>query len=417
MELLLAKNENLLPDYAAMEKRAALPSSLTLADVMEGIVPNDAFAAGGSSVSDLPESIVGIHQSGALPMSAAAFRDFKRKTSLKLLSSSVSLDTKTLDDTKGYRMRAAYRLISALARVAGVQANSQSLASALSPRPELNRFDPFHVPHISPISLSIPGTRTVVSIIQALNASTLPTTFRSDGEETPSVGLTYLPPPIPDRYYIEAGITTFREIERMREQSSPPPGYNPEDDTNLCLWLDAMEYLSYFLGLNKGTLVEPQAGIYGTLGLFSAKTARLCWPCSDDLLNYEVELLFYVGDFVTRRVRASLDKTPEQLVQDEFGYTRSEAVLLCNTAGAFLSYVYADDPETMRAKEIQRLETISDRCVDAGDPRAEFAVTKHKHMMMGLTRLAEGESMAAFRDMAIDAVSEKRADEDPLLLE
>lgn len=397
-----------------------MPSSLTLADVMEGIVPNGAFASGGSGgygVSDLPESIVGIHQSGALPMSAAAFRDFKRRTSLKLLTSSVTLDTKTLEDTKGYRIRAAYRLVSALARCTGLLNGSMMLSSAMSPRAELNRFDPFYLPHTSPIATGIPGTRAVGSIINALNNSPYPSTFRIEGIETPLTGLTYLPPPIADLHYTEAGITSFEAIEQLRSAGYPPPGYAPEDDANLCLWLDAMEYLSYFLGLNKGTLTEPQAGIYGTLGLFSAKTARVCWPCADDLLNYEVELLFYVGDFVTRRVRASLDKTPELLVQDEFGYTRSEAVLLCNTAGAFMSYVYADDPETMRAKEIQRLETISDRCVDAGDPRAEFAVTKHKHMMMGLTRLAEGESMAAFRDMAIDAVSEKRAEEDPLLME
>lgn len=416
MGLPLCTTEKLpeLPDYASLERNASLPASLTLADIMEGIVPNEAFAAGQLT---LPESVVGIHQSGAIPMSAAAFRDFKRRTSLRLLTSSVSLDTKSLEETKGYRIRTAYRLVSALARVTGVLANSQMLSSALSPRPEVQRHDPFRIPHPTPVSRGIAGTTVVQSILHAINANPHAATFAIDGIETPSTGLTYLPPPIPDRYYIEAGITTFAEIDRLRRTSTPPPGYNPEDDVGLCLWLDAMEYLSYFLGVNKGTEKEPQAGLYGTLGLFSAKTARLCWPCADDLLNYEVELLFYVGDFVTRRVRASLDKTPEQLVQDEFGYTRSEAVLLCNTAGAFMSYVYSDDPETMRSKEIQRLETIADRCVDAGDPRAEFAVTKHKHMMMGLTRMAEGESMSAYRDMAIEAVSEKRADEEPLLLE
>jgi hypothetical protein len=165
-------------------------------------------------------------------------------------------------------------------------------------------------------------------------------------------------------------------------------------------------------------LDEPQSGIYGVLGLFSAKTARLCWPCRDDLINYETELLFYVGDLVTRRRSGEYGATlslPEQTVMAELGYTRSEAVLLCNAASVFMSMVYSESSDVLKAREVQRMEVIADRCIDAGDPRAELAVMKHKHLMMGLTRNEENETLQAFRDMAENVLGNSKHEEAGLL--
>jgi len=387
-------------------------ASLSLADIMEGAVPDTCL--GGRS---LPESVFGIHESGALPLSAAAFRDFRRKTNLKLLTASITLDSRTLSETKGYRIRAAYRLVSYLARVTGLMVGSERMGAALTPRPELDRYEPFTVPHLSPTGGARTGMYPVHRIIQAINSLQEPTSYLLEGEIISLKGLTYLPPPIPDRFYTAAGIKDLETVASMRDRGVSPPGYRPEDDERLCLWLDAMEYLSYYLGVNRGTESEPQSGIYGVLGLFSAKTARLCWPCADDLLNYETELLFYVGDIVSRRrtgKTSAVDISPEILVAQELGYTRSEAILLCNAASVFMSMVYNEDPDALKALEIARLDVIADRCIDSGDPRAEFAVMKHKHQMMGLTRSEESETLQAFRDMAAETLM-KRAEPADLL--
>ena len=390
---------------ADLERGELTESSITLADVMEGTVPSSL------SGSTLPESVFGIHESGAIPMSAAAFRDFRRKTSLKLLTASVTLDSRTLSETKGYRIRAAYRLISGLARVTGLLIGSDRLGAALVPRPEMGRFDPFTVPHITPINGAQVGMKQVQRILQAINTLPDTTSYFLNGEVVSCRGMTYMPPPVADRYFTQAGIQDLETIEDMRERGINPPGYAPEDDERLCLWLDAMEYLSYYLGVNRGTLAEPQSGIYGVLGLFSAKTARMCWPLRDDLLNYETELLFHVGDIVSRRElgrsTSMVDSSPEKLVAEQFGYTRSEAILLCNAAGVFMSQVYNEDPITLKALEIARLDVIADRCIDSADPRAEFAVMKHKHQMMGLTRNEESETLQAFRDMAEETLGKR----------
>jgi hypothetical protein len=225
-------------------------------------------------------------------------------------------------------------------------------------------------------------------------------------------GMTYLPPSIPDHAY---GQTDTRAIPYVRH--TDPDSYNPETDEALGIWLDAYSHLSSMLRLQDGTLDEPQAGIFGTVGMFDANSARLLWPTRDELLMYEQDLMLNIFDRLCgggvdiggERIDSSVQAVEHSIVA-ELGYSRVEAVMLAKTALRYGTGIYEEDIDMAKVRELKSLEIISDKAGQGADPRCQLAARKQMQLVQGLTKTDNRSESESFRDLAGKALEDEDVD-------
>jgi hypothetical protein len=381
-------------------KEIARGMNTSLVDIQSGNVETVSHSRG----NEMPSSLFHINECGAIPISLSKIRGADRDRAEAHLSARVTLGSKTLEDSFPSRLRAAYRIISTAARITGDLGGEGLLSSSIPP-------GAWYCPSKPYMSGMRTGLQTAFTFLQAMrDAPNTATMISVNGEVESFSGITYLPPPIPDKYFPSSDPY---HIASLRSKGHVPEGYNPENDEGLCMWLDAMDYIAYFLGVNRGTDTHPEYGVYGLLGMLGAKTARLVWPCRDDILNFEQELMFYIIDLILKRdVKSTLGSvldSPDRILQKELGLNRFEALMLCKSAAIYMHHVFSEDPEQMRARELQRLNVLADRCTDSNDPRAELAVAKQRQLLMGLTNTTESENVQEFRDLARREIEEQES--------
>jgi hypothetical protein len=326
--------------------------SLTLHDV----VSENCDVVRSEDYSSSPEDIL---HSGALPGSARKRQSYLDTTKNARLSAYMSIGSVTVAQTKGWRIRAAYRLVCYMSRIIGDMQGVATLESIL--RDTTYRLDP----SITPFETSLPNPIYGTSYIRKL---------------VDSIPFTYLP---------------------------------PKDNESLDVWCEAYEELSSFLRIDQGTKDEPASGIYGTVGLFRPNSARFLWPTRDDLLLYEQELMLLVFDLLC----SGSAQRAEERVSELFGYSRPEAVMLVKAALRYGTAVYKDDFDLGKIRELKSLEIIADTAGLGEDPRAQLAARKQMHLVQGLTRNDLTEDMDNFKELAEKALSYKGEEEDTYLLE
>lgn len=335
----------------------ALEDTLSLADVLRSGGSLPARTSGNSS------SIRDLEGSGAFPSldpksnqtSSTHQRDaLLEATSRGRLAAYMSMDRMSVARTHGYRTRAAYRMVSYMARICGHLQGPMTLAmlheSNILP-------DPFTIPFEPPACTAVYGASGILAIVN-----------NSDRFQ-------YLPP-------------------------------DPQSDVSFGTWLDAYSMLADHLAIYEGTEEEPASGVFGTIGMFGEDSARYLWPVGDELLMYEQELMLRLFDnlccFSVQEV--------EQQAMKELGYRRPEAVMICKTALRYGVGVYESDLDMAKIRELKSLEVISDTARRGDDPRAQIAARKQMHLIYGLTKDASSEQGEEFRLLAGKALDEPEVD-------
>lgn len=348
-----------------INKRIEVEESTSLRQVLEGAT-SDIGRDRDEAYSCSAETLL---RTGALPGVAKEKEKALEKTKAARLLAYMNLDAITVSQTKGWRVRAAYRLVSYMARITGDLTGPDLLSSILTEEACTIPFKPrSHNP--------VYGTVAVRMLVDATTST--PYTYTIKGEHYPA-GWLYLPPPIPNG----------------REEI--PPLY----DEVLCLWCEAYEMLAYQIQIEDGTQEEPHSGIYGTVGLFNPKSARFLWPTRQELLLYEQELMLMVFDYLNK---FSSHKT-ELWVMEILGYSRPEAVVLVKTALRFGSAVYNDDYNNTRVRELKMLEQIADDAGVGQDPRAQLAARKQLQLVTQLVKNSDMDAQEGFRELAQKALA------------
>jgi hypothetical protein len=331
--------------------------------------------------------------SGAFPGEDKVKKDILDKTRHKRLEAYMSLDSKSVAQTRGWRIRAAYRLTCYMARICGGLQGPMMLQnlfhSQFQPDPSCYPFKP-------PDQTEVFGAGYIIQKLQELTE--LSDTYTIGGASgTLPCGFTYLPPSVPDSAY-GGGDPRMMPYKRQRD----PIGYDPEQDASLGIWLDVYSHLAMMLHLHDGTKDEPESGVFGTVGMFSSNSARLLWPTRDELLQYEEELMLRIFDHLCQE---SVQEVENQIVQ-KLGYGRLEAVLLAKTALRYGTGVYESDIDMAKVRELKSLEIISDKAKAGDDPRAQIAARKQYQLVAGLTKDSSMEESEQFRTLATKALAD-----------
>jgi len=301
-----------------------------------------------------------ILMSGALPGEDALHKQRLAKTKADRIKAYMSLNTKTVSDTKGWRIRAAYRMVMYMGRIIGDVRGPATLSVLFDSEFGLDKSS-------NSFSLNedaksqIYGCEHIIEWAKSMEA------------------FIYLP----------------HEIE---------------DNKELNKWCEAYSELSTFLRIDDGTLDEPESGIFGTVGMFDVSTSQFLWPSRDELMLYEELLLLRIFDELCQ---SSGQKT-EQIVVKEFGYSRPEAVMLVKSALRYGTAVYSDDFDINKIKELKSLDVLADVAMEGDDPRAVLAARKQLQLVAGLTANNLEDGADDFRELAQKSLEWEEEDQNLL---
>jgi hypothetical protein len=337
-------------------------SDISLAQISGADLPQTRSESNSASIEEL------LH-TGALPGSVQHKQSILNKNRAKRIAAYMGLDKQTVQNTKGWRTRTCYRLVTYMARILGELNGPMMLSNLLH---DQYRPDPSNNPFEPNTSTKTYGTQAVVDILQNTN-------------------FTYLPP------------------------------HTDHIDVDFDAWLSAYSILGDMLRITDGSEQEPESGVLGSIGLFDEASARFVWPTRDDLLQYEEEMLLTLFEFLTMgtpeegegNTLGSSVQAVESWVRQYLGYGRSEAVLLVQTALLYGEGAYGTSVEGGKVRELKMLEAIADVSKIGSDPRAMIAARKQIQLVKGLTKNDTEDSMDTFRDLASKALE---TEEDKILL-
>jgi len=380
-------------------ERREIESTMSLAGATQNRMPNAQTNAMSASTED-------ILMSGAVEGKNHEKQNQLKKTRQKRVEAYMSVDHVSVAETRGYRIRAAYRLVNYMARLTGELLGPMPLSTIFTSK---YRACPSNHPTASDMSGEIYGTDYIKEGLSHIFNSDYLYTLDKDHVTYPA-GITLLPPPIPDHAWPTQSSRTLPTV-RAGMMEPELKDYDPMHDEVLGLWLDAYNHLAEMLRIQDGTTSDPKSGIYGTIGLFSANSARFLWPTKDELLQYEQELMLSIFDDICAR---SVQAVEHEIVAT-LGYSRPEAVMLAKTALRFGTALYQDDFDMAKVRELKSLEVISDTARLADDPRAQLAARKQLQLVAGLTKVDMGDAMESFRDLAKLALDDEHMDDQRLL--
>jgi hypothetical protein len=369
---------------------------MTIAEAVNSgtVKPTTESAYGRTEIN--PSTVNRMKSTGILPLSRATYTARMKNNPNKYLINNIGLANKTLLETKGYRVRLAYRLIRYMARIRGDVPGFGKLDTSLRgiwTMPQ--RFDITKGYDI--------GTKGIRSLLHAWAVSDNTFTY-SDGAQIHTVrGITYLPPHIPDAFYIIDGATDYEQIWEARCSKTIPESYDPEGDEGLVYFCESMEMLCNRLSAHEGTELEPEAGTMGLAGLLSPRTARIAWPTVDELIMYEDSMIMYIYDEI---INASSAIKIEKEIMRRFGVEREEAMDLYRMSQEVGSIVYREDMEQARQTMINRYDRIADHA-ESFDIRATLTALDRKTKLKGLTRTDDSNEADELRSFATRAVEFK----------
>ena len=324
-----------------------------------------------------------ITRSGAIPQSKEEHRQFVKETSHLRLDAYASLDSVTIGETHGYRVRVAYRLVSNMCRALGLLQGVGTISPILQAYPIFSARE----------TTTLTGAEHISELFRHME--NLSDVYSLEFGEMDTSSMCLLPPPIPDRDYDDK--PDF--IAAKRQRGIVPNLYDPKNDILLELWCRTYDEMAVYLGMGYGTKEDPLQDVYGLSGMVQPNSARFLWPTSEELQAFEIELLLWVYD----QCSESSIKKSEITVIEHLGYTRPEAVMLVKTAMEFGSSIYADATTNTRIIENKRLDHLYDKAVSAEDYRAGMVVRKQAHLINGLTKEANTGGMEDYVELASKA--------------
>lgn len=344
-----------------------------------------------------PSTVRSLRKSGILPLSRDLHKDWEaHKKKSGLLLKRLKLPNMSLKETKGFRVRVAYRLIRYMSRIRGDQPAFSPLSVCLNGLWKMPQ--PFR-----PDQGYIDGTKGIRALLHAWSNSNNTFTYNDRGSLMTVKGVTYLPPAISDQAYIIDGANSYEDIWKDRVSRKVPKNYDPDEDESLIYFCETMEMLADKLQAHEGSYVEPDAGILGIVGLLSPRTARIAWPTIDELIMYEDDLVMHIYDDILTR---SSSNNSEKEIMRLFGVERFEAMDLLRMAREVGTSSYREDMEQARIMAIGRMDRVADHA-ESFDIRTSLAAMKEGNKLKGLTRIEETSEQEEFRNYATRAVEFK----------
>lgn len=332
----------------------------------------------------------------------------QRKKAIEDIRAAFQQEAATPEDSLPFRIRVAWRLTRALAEVRGHD-DGDTLIEIMMPN--LENPDPWRIPVPQP-ELSRGDYRKMRScsmrvrrlLAQATELSPkrqccyyqprdLKEVHRAlaHGPEVVAKGLAYTPPPPPYKW-----------------MDTPPfgRGLNIVPDTGnhpaVRLWIEVLETIAADLGIEQGTVYEPDMGRLGLLPLVNPDTAFEQWPDWRYLIMWEDHLAEECLNALTagqQNTEGFYRSVRKELLEREHGLTRREANTVLKLAYRMARDQVAYDLEDVRAVSILRLEDTLTRARDAGNFRAEIQVQKQLAIIQGLNRTDPQDEMSVFSSL------------------
>lgn len=406
-----------------VEREILLPPEQMYKNKMEASSACTSMSLDDSFTAVLPARLSGMLQDNALPStprqeintgllppvdeSLLIFEGIQKSEDKGLARYKELLDMRslTLADTKGYRIRTAYRLIRQMARIRGLLEGWTWIQSAIDHTTTPEGVSAWSVPIRLKPSMYLTGFRGIRNVLNRMDGAKEIYTVNTPHGMRGYKGITTLPPPLPDSAY---PVKSPAELWAWRLSGEVPGTYRPEADKQLCLYCEAMTLLAHQMSIDEGAPEEPWSGIYGKAGLLNPGTARLAWPTRDELVLYEEELLLHVFDMISSKSEIG---TRMYLMQF-FGFSRAESVDIIKTAIAAGGMLYNETAEDQRSVILKRISAIADKASHACDPRAELSAIKLQAQLLGLTTSDENDSLSTLRDAALAALRQPEDQDD-----
>lgn len=175
-----------------------------------------------------------------------------------------------------------------------------------------------------------------------------------------------------------------------------PPPFDPPNDEALTRFVAAIDAANDFLGLDRGTYVDPDLGRHGIAGLNDPNLVRLAFPSRDALLRLEaklaeesLELITFEGVVVARRKLCT-----------KHGLRTHEAEFLIRLGKLEAKKRASAEPEEERALMILRLEAYIQTARDRMIPREELAGLKQLAIVQGLAKIEPEDAASSFYGIA-----------------
>lgn len=375
-------------------KKAGIRNDSICLDIRKGVDSRGIFKTVGRSTRTAADHIHDLQQISAMDKNA---RNKKNKRRLqKLYRQADTYLRVTPEASKAFTDFTAWRLVREYARIFGIIQSDECLTESLDNRGYYSSL--WYTPKtVDPRSLA---TKKFYSHVEevidlCLTAEYLPEELQESREDpiTKSTrtypGLALMPPDIPQG---------FRNCPDHMET------YKPEDDPRLVLYCKIMELMAFGLGVYNGSRDFVDMGNIAMQNLTNPATVRDFFPTPQELINVEEGLIEEVSEYVRKN---SMNRTRDKLIR-QYGFTRQEVASLIRLAKNQVQSEMGTVAEE-KAFAILHLEDISERAKDQGDIRAELAVAKEKHRLLGLdTKSGEDEDNEDFADIICDLTQERQ---------
>lgn len=329
----------------------------------------------------LPDTELGMLQTQAVPMSDADLEAFKARKSLQeslqYRQEQLQIPTKTLEDITGARVRVAYRLMRYMGNVRGIGGIGIPLVMSMaSTNAEISLME-IPIPYEPTVGWTR-GMAAVRNLLAQVDAAGYTYTYTPSLGIYPTRGMSIAPPPLHDGYFPDDETPKWV----YRGQQYTPPGYRADTDAPLATYLNICELLVRHLGIGD-TDVQEQAAV---AALLNPKIARLAWPCCDDIITFEEDVLLpYIGRLV---LSMSQDAAIEELIK-QMRVTHSEAFGMVNMYKVYAQQANVFDPALERSVLIGQYEKLAQECNEAGMVTTQLNTFKAKAQILGLTKHEE----------------------------
>ena len=308
----------------------------------------------------------------------------------------------TLQDTHGYRVRAAYRLVRYMSYIRGDFDAKGRMTEAIALKHSIPQpFDPDGV--------LLAGTDGIRQLLMewTMSPDATVTQISRDGRKIDvAYGPSYLPPPVPDAFYrrdLEDNDIppTTENIAVLRSSAPVPNSYIPDEDAALNYFIYTYSLIADFLDIYDGTALEPDAGALGMAGLLHPNSARTAWPSINDLSLFEYELCNYVYEMETSAEAG--EKGTVTRLQEEFGYTPFEAKEIRKMAIAQGEIENALDENQSRILLIEKTSKMAAAAQQNMQYRDALAALKQEAQLRKLNQNDQNDSWAELKSMVTAA--------------
>lgn len=329
----------------------------------------------------LPDTEIDMRLSNAVPMSDASLKAYKelirRRNSVQTRIAILRTPAKTLAEVTGSRLRIGYRLAKYMSHVRGKSSLGMPfIFSMATPNAQVNLAE-IPIPYDPSVGW-FRSLSAVRNLLAQADSQGYEYSYFIDGNYYKAHGMSILPPPLHDGYYPQKTLPAWE----YRQKHYTPLDYRPEMDAPLAIYLNICELLVRHLNIGDDDPEEAAA----VTAMLNPKTARLAWPCKDEIETFEEYILIpYIGEKMAELSQNTVIET----LKEELHVTHSEALDMVEVYKTYAQHASVFDPLRERSVLLNRLDKLGETCAESGMVTTQLNTYKTILQTLHLTKQPE----------------------------